>query len=270
MSRNHHRSRRAAARRVGLLAAGLLLAAGIVAGTVLVLPAVSRFIQSSSEGDAPPAETSAPISTTTPAAPYLLEIPYISQKDQLPTGCEVVSATMVLQHYGYELTIFDFVDTLLDKQDFVFRDGVRYGPHPAQAFVGSPYDPGGYGCYAPVIVRAINKLVQADGRQAVDLTGTALADLAQRVRTRQEPVLVWTTIDMQQSTDGTSWILSDTGESFTWRRPEHCMVLVGEDTESYYFQDPYNGNGLVRHSRDLAEKRFQEMGCQAVAVDKQG
>lgn len=33
-----------------------------------------------------------------------LEVPYLSQEDILPTGCEAVSAAMVLQYWGVDVT----------------------------------------------------------------------------------------------------------------------------------------------------------------------
>ena len=34
---------------------------------------------------------------------------------------------------------------------------------------------------------------------------------------------------MEPSRDGTSWMLEETGEPFTWTAGEHCLVLTGYD-----------------------------------------
>jgi len=43
-------------------------------------------------------------------------------------------------------------------------------------------------------------------------------------------------------------------------------VLVGYDSKTYYFNDPYQNNGLMPYPRELVERRFAELGCQSVTV----
>ena len=80
----------------------------------------------------------------------IISVPYIDQTEQYPTGCESISAVMMLQYLGYDITPEQFIDYYLYKRDFEFHDGYLYGPHPADAFIGSPYndEKGSYGCYA--------------------------------------------------------------------------------------------------------------------------
>ena len=80
-----------------------------------------------------------------------------AQSGTYPTGCESVSAVMVLQYYGMSMTPSQFIDQYLTKQGFTWENGVRIGPDPWQAFVGDPYSKSGYGCYAPVIIDALRK-----------------------------------------------------------------------------------------------------------------
>ena len=65
---------------------------------------------------------------------------------------------------------------------------------------------------------------------------------------------------------GPSWKLLDTGEIFTWISNEHCMLMVGYDEEGYYFNDPYDGNGVIRYPKDVVKDRYQAQHMQAVAV----
>ncbi len=45
-------------------------------------------------------------------------VPYINQKDEkIPSGCEAVSATMLMNYYGYELKAKDFIDKYFIKKD---------------------------------------------------------------------------------------------------------------------------------------------------------
>ena len=53
------------------------------------------------------------------------------------------------------------------------------------------------------------------------------------------PVIYWACINMRDPIVGPQWKLLDTGETFTWISNKHCMLLVGYDEDSYYFNDPY-------------------------------
>ena len=195
-------------------------------------------------------------------------VTYLSQEGY-PTGCESASAVMLLQHYGYAVTIAQFIDQSLDRGELYTENGVLYGPHPSQAFIGSPYYSSGYGCYAPVIVNAMNRILQ-NGDLAYDLTGTSLSGLCTNYLEKGQPVLIWATINMVQSTPGTKWVIPETGELFTWKRSEHCLVLVGYDAQYYYMNDPYQNNGLKAYDRSLVEARYATMGYQAVAILQEG
>lgn len=78
-----------------------------------------------------------------------LPVPFIGQGQNLPTGCESVSAAMVLQYLGFSVTAEEFAREWLPRGRF-YRDenGVRHGPDPRRAFVGDPHDPEALGCRA--------------------------------------------------------------------------------------------------------------------------
>ena len=85
---------------------------------------------------ATPAPTATP--EPTPAPDTVLEdVPYISQEGILPTGCEVVSATMVVQYWGSDVSATEMADAL-PCWDVEYRDDVLYGPDPNEYFVGTP------------------------------------------------------------------------------------------------------------------------------------
>ncbi len=89
----------------------------------------------------------------------IIEVPYIDQSVSYPTGCESVSATMLLQYLGYEITVDEFIRNYVPCVPMQERDGQLYGPDPRKAFCGSPYDKDSFGCYAPVICEALQKAV---------------------------------------------------------------------------------------------------------------
>ena len=197
-------------------------------------------------------------------ADRLIDVPYISQENSLPTGCEIVSATMLLHYYGYPIDEHTLIDRYLDKQPLVFQNDQYFGPHPCDAFVGDPYRSDGFGCYAPVIVRMLNRAFDGE-KTAVDTTGVSLDALVRQSIDQGRPALIWATIGMAPTTTGTCWTLSD-GRTFTWKRNEHCLVLVGYDRNRYLFNDPYRSNGLVGYSKELVERRFEELGRQSIVV----
>lgn len=100
----------------------------------------------------------------------------------------------------------------------------------------------------------------------MELTKTPLSTLLNAYVKKGVPVLLWASIEMRKPTPGTKWTVTDSGEEFTWLRQEHCMVLVGRDEDTVYFNDPYDNNGVIGYDRALVEQRYEEMGSQAVAV----
>ena len=192
----------------------------------------------------------------------ILDVPYLSQEGILPTGCEVTSAAMVLQYWGVDIRPEALAD-MLPCEYLFWEDGLLYGPDPNEFFVGSPFDPNSYGCYAPVIASVIPEADDSMTTQV--LSHTSLEELYEKYVLQGIPILIWCTIQMLESSDGTSWILPD-GEEFVWRRNEHCMVLIGRKGEDYICLDPYESIGQRAIDGELLEKRYQELGEQAVVV----
>lgn len=203
---------------------------------------------------------------TLPEGPVLLEVPYVSQEGY-PTGCESATAVMLLQAQGAQMDMDTFIDEYLDCGEFRWESDGWTAPHPAEQFVGDPRSRAAYGCFAPVILRALERCCP-EGLEPVDETGSSLPGLCRRYLDRGQPVAVWATIHMKPVCDGTTWRVETTGESFTWPAGEHCLLLVGynEQLQMYYFQDPYEGRGLVSWPYAIAEARFEELGRQAVAL----
>ena len=195
----------------------------------------------------------------------IIKVPYIDQSVKYPTGCESVSATMLLQYLGYDISVDDFIQHYLVRRDMEEHGGVLYGPDPSVSFCGSPYDEDSFGCYAPVIRQALEKAA-GDRFTIIDETGTPMAELIEKYIDHDMPVVFWACINMQKEIIGPQWKLLDTGEVFTWRSNEHCMLLVGYDEEGYYFNDPYENHGLIRYPKELTEKRHRAQYEMAVGI----
>lgn len=208
----------------------------------------------------------------------LINVPYINQ-DEIVYGCEAVSSTMLLQHYGYKISEKDFTDNYLIKRDwYADIDGKVYGPDPNAAYPGNPYiEHGkncGYGSYAPSTSKSIDKVLDPLKHKTKITTGMNLPDLVVNYIDKGIPVLIWATMDMKVTQPGDSWIINyidesspyKIGDTFTWSAGEHCLVLVGYDDNNYYFNDPYKNHGLITYSKELVNQRFNELGKQSVVI----
>ncbi len=200
-----------------------------------------------------------------PSGKSLIEVPYIDQSEGYPTGCEIVSTTMVLQYYGYDISVDRFIDNYLDMSLLEDIDGEIWGDNPNETFIGDPRSIYSYGCFAPVIVNSLNRILY-DDMEANNTTGTSINKLIEKYIDKGIPVLLWATINLEPVSLDIEWNLRDTEEVYQWQGGEHCMVLVGYDDKSYYFNDPYDNHGLIAYEKDLVEMRFLEMGMQSVVV----
>ena len=197
----------------------------------------------------------------------IISAPYIDQSVHYPTGCESVSAVMLLRYLGYNISVDEFIEKYLEMQAFEERDGELYGPDPNLYFAGSPYDEESFGCYAPVLCSALRKTV-SDTYEVIDETGSEIFELVERYIEHDMPVIFWACINMRRPVVGPSWKLLDSGKEFTWISNEHCMLLVGYDDEMYYFNDPYDNNGLIGYAKKTVEDRYAAQHRQAIGIKR--
>ena len=198
---------------------------------------------------------------------YKIQVPYIDQSVKYPTGCESVSAVMLLQYLGYEISVDEFISKYLECRDMEMREGVLYGPDPNECFCGSPYDEDSYGIYAGGLKKALDKAA-GDSYCFEDESGTPIEELLRKYIDQDMPVIFWACINMRKEIPGPEWKLLDTGERFLWTSNEHCMLLVGYDEENYYFNDPYDNNGVIGYSKQLVEKRHSAQHSMALGIHK--
>ena len=108
-----------------------------------------------------------------------IQVPYIDQSIKYPTGCESVSAVMLLKYLGYEITVDEFIQNCLECREMEIRDGVLYGPDPNKFFCGNPYDEESYGIYARGLQKALAKAA-GDHYEFLDETGTSTETLLKK------------------------------------------------------------------------------------------
>ncbi|MCM1132697.1 MAG: C39 family peptidase [Ruminococcus flavefaciens] len=199
-----------------------------------------------------------------------IDVPYISQNEDYPTGCELVSTEMLLRFYGFDITAGGLIDNGYIKNRELEADSkdrdIIYCADPNKEFIGDPHTDSGYGCYAPVIFDGLKKYLEDEYFDVANLSGISLPDLCMEYIDFGEPVVVWASIDMKPTEKSKkTWIIKETGEKFNWISNEHCLVLVGYDSENYYFNDPQKGSA-VAYKKETAEKRYKELGSQAITI----
>lgn len=204
----------------------------------------------------------------------VIDVPFYSQKDY-PTGCELVSTSMLLAYYGIEMNAKQLVTDgyITNKKVYLNKRKVAYGPDPNLYFIGDPFSDSGYGCYSGTIVSALKKILPDDEYSVVDLTGKSLATICKRYIDKGIPVLIWGGIGMKKPFFNSinSWIIDEgdrKGQDFKWLSNEHCLVLIGYDDDYYYFNDPLSKSKNTKYSVTATERCFEELGKMAVAVRK--
>jgi len=198
------------------------------------------------------------------AEEHILQVPFMDQS-AYPTGCESVSTVMLLQYYNIDMDVDTFIDDYLETHDYYTIGSKFYAAHPAEAFIGNPRTTASFGCFSPVIYRALEQCLPEEF-EVRDVSGQSLEELCRSYIDMGHPVLVWATMHMWPSSSGPTWHLPNSSETFTWPNNEHCLVLVGYDSEYYYFNDPLEWSAPTAYSRDLAEQRYAELGMQALVV----
>lgn len=206
-----------------------------------------------------------PVNVIPEADKKIIDVPNLCQYPELPTGCEATAAAMVLSFYGVNITAEEFAGVWLDcSNTFYTAGGALYGPDPNEVFAGDPFSESSYGCYASVIVKAVNG--NSTECTALKITDKTLSELCNEYISKEKPLLIWATMSMKASKQGRKWRLSN-GTEFNWIAGEHCLVLAGYGEDYYYFNDPQSGS-TVAYQKDIAEKRFKELGSQAVYIYK--
>ena len=195
-------------------------------------------------------------------------VPYLNQTGY-PTGCESISTVMCLHYRNINISPKEFIDNYLDKGIFYYKNGQMFAPHPSDKFVGSPYDSHSFGCYEPVIERALNKLILDRNLkyEVVNLTNVDMEIIKTDYIDKNIPVIFWATVSMKDYIIKNVWIVPETGEKFLWRGNEHCLLLIGYDEENYYFNDPM-AEKRKKYPKEKVEKCHKDLYSMAIALVK--
>ena len=193
-----------------------------------------------------------------------VNVPLLTQHPELPNGCEIVSASMLLQYLGFSVDPVDLADRYLKTQPVNIRSGVRYGPDPAVAYAGNPKsEAGGWGCFSPVIEDALKKFLPKE-YEVFNLQGASLENLS-LLLTKDIPVCIWVTQDYSPAKSVYQWLSYDETKTYLYPVGQHCVVLTGFDENYYYLNDPLKGE-VVKVEKEKLEKCYRSMGYQAVTA----
>ena len=200
----------------------------------------------------------------------ILDVPYISQLFFYPNGCESVSTVMALNYAGIDITVDEFIEKYLDMKPAptVGKDGKMWGYSPWDYFLGDPRDYTGLCCYAPCIMKALDKFVDADKYDVTELRGENLDVLCRDYIMQGTPVVIWGTMYMNDPySPGWKWNVtgSRTGEVFEWVSPMHCLLMIGFDSDNYYFNDPTAGKMVAYRKADV-EQAYAALHSQAIVI----
>lgn len=188
-----------------------------------------------------------------------LYVETVLQNPQLPTGCEITALTELLNYYGFKADKVQMADI------FMANDRIGYYTM-NEAYIGDPHQEDGFGCNAPVIVKAANDYFDYIGSDwyAADLTGSTMAQIYYQIE-QGRPVIVWTTIDQVEIGKEYAFELG-CGEDLWFNGMQHCVVLYGFDYDEkvVHVADPLVGNRKYDMAR--FEHIYASMDKQAVVL----
>ena len=200
----------------------------------------------------------------------ILEAEHISQLPDYPNGCEAVTAVMLLKYAGYDVQKADFIENHLKKGEIKNRLGIRFGPDPEKEYAGDPAsENGGWGCFAPAIVNAIDSYLAGGSERshsAQNVSGATLTALCENFIDAEMPVAIWVTQDFSAVSEVYQWLSYDRENVYLYPKNQHCVMLVGYDSESYYICDPLKDEEISAVPRQDLELSFASMGFQAVVL----
>lgn len=189
----------------------------------------------------------------------LLPVNNILQLPELPTGCEITSLTIVLNHLGFNVDKEYMANKYLDQAE-PFESSF------SDNFIGSPWDQHSYGCFSPVIVKSANHfLTDSDSSlKAYDISGSTIQELCVQVQSGY-PVIVWASRLLDEKTTKTP-IRLDNGTIDYWYSNEHCMVLIGYDLQkgTVTLCDPLEG--IVERDFNTFAARYEEFQRMGVII----
>ncbi len=198
------------------------------------------------------------------------DVPFISQNPDYPTGCESVSAVMLLQSYGIDITVDEFVNNYLKKNIIYSKDGDRYGPDPKSTYAGDPTSrTGGFGIFEPGIKSAVEKVLYDKAGSGINYNvyGSENKEPLSIQTAKGLPLVIWATTNYEPVDEMWTWQSYDKKYTYTYPKHSHTVVVTGADEKYYYVNDPLQQEGNTRVDRKTLEDCFDSLGRQSVRIE---
>jgi len=190
-----------------------------------------------------------------------LDVPFISQQPQLPTGCEITALAQVLNYLGFEIDKETLARDYLPMSDTAGEGMfINY-------FFGSPWKENGSGCFAPTIVTAANHFLKDNTAdfKAYSISYSSIYRLFTEL-SDGNPIIVWTSFNYDEKEVIYRDVAQPNGNHFSWPSNEHCVVLSGYDIENNTVTLTDPTYGIVEHSIDDFIYFYQKYFYQAVVI----
>ena len=224
-----------------------------------------------SSGNEKAAETAAPTTAEQKAAEimqeslknksYNIDVEFIDQNPELPTGCESVSLAMAFNAMGYPTSKTELAENYMP-----------IGGSYVTTFYGDPHENDGTGIYPPGLVQTAQNYIDANNLDVspVDLTDKNFKDLYKIIE-NGSPVVFWITGGLYDpyTYDGEDFHEIYNGRDYPWITNIHCVVMNGYDTENgtVTFTDPLCGTRV--YDEDRVEYIYNKIGL-AMTLIKNG
>ncbi len=188
-----------------------------------------------------------------------LDVEAMEQYPELPTGCESVSLTMLLNYLGCGLGLTDIAD-----------DYLVYGDSYVYSYLGDPREDDGAGIFPPGIVSTVENYANAKNKklEAVDLTGRTTEELYRLIEYGC-PIMIWGTIYLEEprfDPDLGEIYEEYNGIEYPFFINEHCFLLTGYDKTNgtITLTDPIFG--IIDFDMDQFEYIYNETGKFSLTV----
>ena len=193
-----------------------------------------------------------------------IDFDILNQFPTLPTGCEVVSLTSVLNFLSFDVSMTTMADEYMPRSTDAY-----YNINPHEYFIGTPYTWDGFGCYSGCIVKTAENYFNDNSigdYVAVDISGCSTNELYNYL-INGVPVITWVTSSFVTPTNGGSWYVDN--ELINWCNSEHCLVTTGFDkaNDTVTVADD-SGGYSYSVSQSRFETVFEGMGSMAVVILK--
>ena len=213
-------------------------------------------------------------SESTPSFFQIENVFLINQNPDYPNGCEAAAAVMLLNYYGIDITLQEFIENHLLTKNVYEENGTRFGPNPALYYAGDPTSPTrGWGCFEPVIVNAMKSAIASYEKKTnqqlkIEFIETEAIHSLDTYAFFNQPFLIWTTIDYEEVTDIYEWFNYEKTKTYTYPKNSHVVVVTGMDEEYYYINDPLKNEKNIPVKRETLEKSFDSLGRQKIILKK--